>query len=99
MSAEKITLTLTRPQVALLRQIVFGDLEGLAGRVQEDAREAAHGLSNVAGGDAEGTYTTSMSATAELLDVLGWSTVGDGELLARVEREERRRRELGEEKG
>jgi len=91
--AQKTTLSLTVPQVALLRQIVFRDLTGLAGRLQDDASEAAQGLSNVAGGDAEGTYATSMSATAELLDVLGWSTVGDGEMIVRAEREKRARRE------
>lgn len=87
------TLTFAEPQLALLRQIVFRDLTDLAGRLQDDASGAAQGLSNVAGGDAEGTFTTSMSATAELLDVLGWSTVGDGEMIVRAEREKRARRE------
>jgi len=79
--AEKTTVSLTVPQVALLRQIVFRDLADLAGRLQDEAGEAAQGLSNVAGDDAEGMYASIMRDTAELLDVLGWSTRGDGELL------------------
>lgn len=88
-TAEKTTVRLTVPQVALLRQIVFRDLEDLAGRLQDEAGEAAQGLSNMAGDDAEGMYASIMRDTTELLDVLGWSTRGDGEMLVRTQRERR----------
>jgi len=89
------TLSLTGPQVALLRQIVFRDLTDLAGRLQDDASEAAQGLSNIAGDDAEGMYASIMRGTAELLDVLGWSTRGDGEMLVRTQRERRSQEQEG----
>jgi len=93
--AQKTTLSLTGPQVALLRQIVFRDLTDLAGRLQDDASEAAQGLSNIAGDDAEGMYASIMRGTAELLDVLGWSTRGDGEMLVRTQRERRSQEQEG----
>ncbi len=94
-TAEKTTVSLTGPQVARLRQIVFRDLEDLAGRLQDEAGEAAQGLSNIAGDDAEGMYASIMRDTAELLDVLGWSTRGDGEMLVRTQRERRSQEQDG----
>jgi len=94
-TAEKTTVSLTVPQVALLRQIVFRDLMGAAENLQGLAEVAAQGLCDVAGEDAEGTYASIMRDTAELLDVLGWSTRGDGEMLVRTQRERRRREQEG----
>ncbi len=93
--AQKTTVSLTVPQVALLRQIVFRDLTDLAGRLQDEASEAAQGLSNIAGDDAEGMYASIMRDTAELLDVLGWSTRGDGEMIVRTQRERRSQEQDG----
>ena len=75
------TLTFTEPQLALLRQIVYHDLMEAADNLHGQAEEAAQGLSDVVGEDAEGTYQSVMRYTIELLDIIGWSTRGDGELL------------------
>lgn len=80
-TAETTTLTFTEPQLALLRQIMFRDLMEAADNLHGQAEEAAQGLSNVVGDDAQGTYRSVMRYTIELLDIIGWSTRGDGELL------------------
>lgn len=79
--AKTTTLTFTEPQLALLRQIVFRDLMEAADNLHEQADTAAQGLSDVVGDDAQGTYHSVMRYTIELLDVIGWSTRGDGEML------------------
>ncbi len=94
-ASEKITLSCTVPQVALLRQIVFRDLMGAAENLQGLAEAAAQGLCDVAGEDAEDTYASIMRDTAELLDVLGWATRGDGEMLVRTQRERRSQEQAG----
>lgn len=74
-------LTLTEAQRAFVRELLFDELKVAGHALAEHAHEAAEAVeatSCIAGDDAHGVWRNRVQAAAGLLDVIGWSVLGDG---------------------
>ena len=79
------TITLDATQAIYIRQLLYTELHTIATELARTAQEAADGHDH-AGDDTHGTYRQRLHVIAELLDTIGWSTIGDQATVVDLER-------------